>query len=208
MATQDDVRRIALSLAATSEGTDGFAFLVNGKAFLWAWQERTDPKRARVPSHEVIAVRVGNEFEKEALIDMNPDVFFTEAHYDGYPAILVRLPAIDLDLLRVVLTDGWRDRASRRLLAQHPDGRRDSRPEPTDPFPATLSKPALQALSDAGFVQIGQLQGIGEADLRKLHGMGPKAIEELRSAMAARGLAFGRILRTPLGSVDKPGGVG
>jgi hypothetical protein len=119
MATQDDVRRIALSLPATTEEPNGFRFFVNGKAFVWAWLERVDPKRARVPSADVVAVRVGNEFEKESLIEMNPEVFFTEPHYDGYPAILVRLPAIDLDLLRVVLTDAWRLRAPKRLLADH-----------------------------------------------------------------------------------------
>jgi hypothetical protein len=46
----------------------------------------------------------------------DPEVFFTEPHYDGYPAILVRLPAIDLDLLGVVVTDAWRCRAPGRLL--------------------------------------------------------------------------------------------
>lgn len=118
MATQDDVRRIALSLPATTEKPDAFQFLVDGKAFVWSWLERVDPKRARVPSADVVAVRVGNEFEKETLIEMNPEVFFTEPHYDGYPAILVRLPAIDLDLLGVVLTDAWRLRAPKRLLRE------------------------------------------------------------------------------------------
>jgi hypothetical protein len=66
---------------------------------------------------EVPAIRVASESDKEVLIEMDSDVFFTEPHYDGYPAILVRLPAIDLDLLRVVLTDGWRSRAPKRLLA-------------------------------------------------------------------------------------------
>jgi hypothetical protein len=47
---------------------------------------------------------------------MDPDAFFTEPHYDGYPAILVRLPAIDLGLLGVILTDAWRSRAPKRLL--------------------------------------------------------------------------------------------
>jgi hypothetical protein len=116
MATQDDVRRIALSLPETTHDPNGFKFLVDGKQFVWVWLERVDPKRARVPNADVIAVRVGNEFEKEALIEMDSEVFFTEPHYDGYPAILVRLPAIDLDLLGVVLTDAWRLRAPKRLV--------------------------------------------------------------------------------------------
>jgi hypothetical protein len=117
MATQADVRRIALSLPETSEEDGGGRFRVAGKQFAWTWLERVDPKRARVPNSEVIALRVGNEFEKETLIDMDPAVFFTEPHYDGYPAILVRLAAIEPELLRVVLTDAWRIQAPRRLRA-------------------------------------------------------------------------------------------
>jgi hypothetical protein len=112
MVSPAEVRRIALSLSETTEDPDGGRFFVGGKQFAWPWLERIDPKRARVRNPGVIAVRVANEFEKETLIDMDPAVFFTEAHYDGYPAILVRLAAIDPDLLRVVLTDGWRCRAA------------------------------------------------------------------------------------------------
>jgi hypothetical protein len=120
MATQDDLRRIVLALPETTEDPNGFRFFVDGKQFAWSWLERVDPKRARIPSADVVAVRVGNEFEKETLIDMDPLVFFTEPHYDGYPAILVRLPAIDLDLLRVVIADAWRSRAPKRLLPMVP----------------------------------------------------------------------------------------
>jgi hypothetical protein len=123
MATQDDVRRVALTLPETTEDATGFRFFVDGKQFVWLWNERVDPKRTRVPNPEVIAVRVATEFDKETLIEMDPRVFFTEPHYDGYPAILVRLPAIDLDLLRVVLTDAWRSRAPKRLLDAGPRDR-------------------------------------------------------------------------------------
>lgn len=67
-----------------------------------------------MPNPEVLAVWVGSEDEKDALIDLDQDVFFTEPHYDGYPAILVRLPRIDLELLRKLLTDAWRLRAPKR----------------------------------------------------------------------------------------------
>ena len=116
MASPADVRRIVLSLPETTEDPDGGRFFVNGKQIAWPWLERIDPKRARVPNPEVIAVRVANESEKEILIDMDPEVFFTEPHYAGYPAILIRLRAIDPDLLRKVLTDAWRLRAPRRLV--------------------------------------------------------------------------------------------
>jgi hypothetical protein len=116
MADQSDVRRLALSLPETSEDAEGFAVRVSGKAFAWGWMERIDPKRARVPNSDVLAVRVENELEKQSLLALDTDVFFTEPHYNGYPAVLVRLPAIDLELLEKVLTDAWRTKAPRRLL--------------------------------------------------------------------------------------------
>ena len=116
MATLDDVRRIALALPEAHANADGTAFDVAGKAFAWPWQERVDPKRRRVPNLDVLAVRVASEFEKEVLIEMDPEVFFTEPHYHGYPAILVRLPAIGEELLGRILADGWRTRAPKRLL--------------------------------------------------------------------------------------------
>jgi hypothetical protein len=116
MATQDDVRRIALSLPATTEESGGFRFRVEGKGFAWVWLERSAPDAPRVPNPEVIAVRVANESEKDALLALDAEVFFTEPHYDGFPAVLVRLPAIDLDLLREVLTSAWRCQAPKRLI--------------------------------------------------------------------------------------------
>lgn len=116
MATRDDVRRIALSLPEAQEEA-GFAFAVSGKAFAWPWLQRLDPKKARVPNLEVMGIRVANELEKQALLSLDPAVFFTEPHYDGYPAVLVRLPVIELGLLEKVLTDAWRCRAPRKLAA-------------------------------------------------------------------------------------------
>jgi hypothetical protein len=116
MVTQADVRRIALSLPETAED-GGFHFTVAGKGFAWMWMERVEPKRPRVANPDVIAVRVANELEKQALLSLDGEVFFTEPHYDGYPAVLVRLPAIELGLLERVLTDAWRCRAPKKLAA-------------------------------------------------------------------------------------------
>jgi hypothetical protein len=115
MANQQDVRRIALSLPEAEEDPGYFSFKVAGKAFVWAWRERVEPKKPRVPSTEVVAIRVAHELEKEALIDMDPAVFFTEPHYNGYPAILVRLEPVDLAMLEKLLADGWRIQAPKRL---------------------------------------------------------------------------------------------
>ena len=116
MATRADVRRLALDLPEAHE-EPGFSFTVGGKGFAWPWMERLDPKKARVPNPDVIGVRVANELEKQALLALDPTVFFTEPHYNGYPAVLVRLPAISLDLLEKVLTDAWRCRAPKELAA-------------------------------------------------------------------------------------------
>jgi len=48
---------------------------------------------------------------KEVLLASDRDVFFTEPHYQGYPAVLVRLPKIDRAHLKEVLTNAWRCRA-------------------------------------------------------------------------------------------------
>ncbi|MEX0709708.1 MAG: MmcQ/YjbR family DNA-binding protein [Chloroflexota bacterium] len=115
MATHDDVRRLATALPEAIE-EPGFSFSVCGKAFAWVWRERVEPKRARVLNPDVIAVRVANELEKQALLGLDPDIFFTEPHYNGYPAVLVRVGAIDPDLLEKVLSDAWRTRAPKRLV--------------------------------------------------------------------------------------------
>jgi hypothetical protein len=115
MATQADVRRIAMSLAGTEEEDGRFAFGVEHKGkvrhYVWSWLERIDPKKARVPSREVVAVRVSGVDEKAALIAADPDKFFTEPHYNGYPAVLVRLRAVTVPELRAILTEAWQGMA-------------------------------------------------------------------------------------------------
>ena len=63
-------------------------------------------------------MRVSGEEEKAVLIAADPEKFFTEPHYNGYPAVLVRLDAIDEDELAELLTDAWRCAAPRKLLAE------------------------------------------------------------------------------------------
>lgn len=57
-------------------------------------------------------------------------------------------------------------------------------------FPAGLSQPALRALEAAGYTRLKQLIRVTEAELLKLHGMGPKGTRILGAALAERGLAF------------------
>ncbi len=121
MADQADVRRIALSLPGTSAGEDGLRFGVeNGgrqKGFAWAWNERVTPKRRRVPRSDVLAVRVANQSEKELLLASDDEKFFTEPHYNGFPAVLIRLLAIEVDELEELIIDAWRVHAPRAIVA-------------------------------------------------------------------------------------------
>ena len=104
-----DVHRIALSLPHATQDGSKIRYLVDGgKAFAWTWKKRIEPKRARIEQLDVFAVRVANEEEKQVLIASDPAKFFTEPHYNGYPAVLVRLDEIDSDELTELLMDAWR----------------------------------------------------------------------------------------------------
>ena len=122
MASQSDVRRIALSLPETSEGGDNFAFSVlnkgKQKGFAWVWQERVVPKKPRVPNPDVLAVRVANADEKEMLLASDDEKFFTDAHYNGFPAVLVRLVAVAVAELEELLVDAWRTQAPGALVKE------------------------------------------------------------------------------------------
>jgi hypothetical protein len=129
MATQADVRRIALSLPATEEAANRFAFSVRNKGklkgFAWVWMERIAPKKPRVPQPKVIAVMVASLDDKEFLLGLDPAKFFTEPHYNGFRAVLVRLPAVTARELRPILTEAWRCQAPKDLdLKEKPPRRR------------------------------------------------------------------------------------
>ncbi|HEY0070214.1 MAG TPA: DNA-binding protein [Chloroflexia bacterium] len=57
-------------------------------------------------------------------------------------------------------------------------------------LPAELARPARRALAGAGYTRLAQLTAITEAEVKQLHGMGPKAIDQLRRALGAQGLTF------------------
>jgi hypothetical protein len=126
LADQDDVRRIALSLPATSETDDRFAFSVldkgKWKSMAWVWLERVEEGKARVPQPEVLGIRVANESEKQSLIAADPDKFFTEPHYNGFPAVLVRLAMIGVDELTELITEAWRIQAPKALVKEFDSG--------------------------------------------------------------------------------------
>jgi hypothetical protein len=116
MATQADVRRIAMSFPDVEEAADRFAFSVRSKdklkGFVWVWMERVAPKKPRVPNPGVIAVRVPNLGQKELLLSADRKKFFTEPHYNGFPAVLVRLDAVSVADLKLLIGDAWQCQAA------------------------------------------------------------------------------------------------
>ncbi|HUC56417.1 MAG TPA: MmcQ/YjbR family DNA-binding protein [Streptosporangiaceae bacterium] len=111
MADEDDVRRIALSLAGVEEiDCDGFDFRVGGRGFVWSYPERA-PGRSRVIRTDVAVLYVGDEAEKQALLLGEPGVFFTAPGYEGWPLVMLRLDAVDAGRLEELVTDAWRMRS-------------------------------------------------------------------------------------------------
>jgi len=121
VASLGDLQRIALELPGTVE--DGPSFRVGGKLYAWPWLERLDPKKPRLANLEVYVVRVASEAVKFELAATEPEIFFTEPHYNGYAAVMVRLPAVSVERLRDLLRAAWRLRVPKDLLAEE-QGRR------------------------------------------------------------------------------------
>ena len=61
---------------------------------------------------------------------------------------------------------------------------------PASDLPTGLGKPAQRALAAAGYSRLEELTAISESEIKQLHGIGPNAIEQLRQALAAKGLSF------------------
>ncbi|MGH7653048.1 MAG: MmcQ/YjbR family DNA-binding protein [Gemmatimonadaceae bacterium] len=112
MSTEADVRRIALALPDTEEATNDFAFSVavgdTRKGFAWCWKERVVPKKPRVPNRAVLALRVANNLEKDLMMHAEPDKYVVDPHYNGFPAVLVRLAKVRVPELRALLTEAHR----------------------------------------------------------------------------------------------------
>jgi len=110
MITPDQVRRIVSGFGDLVDDSkdDRLAFSRPGKTgYAWTYLERVHPKKPRVPRLDILAVRcpIGR---KEILLEAAPDIFFDDAHYLGFPAILVRLDVIPEDELAALLREAWR----------------------------------------------------------------------------------------------------
>jgi hypothetical protein len=110
MATWKDVSRLALALPDAEEGSTyggNRAWTVRTKLFVW---ERPLRKRD--------LAALGDAAPAGPLLADESGVFFTTPHFDGYPAVLIRLPEIDLELLQEVVTEAWLARAPKRLVRE------------------------------------------------------------------------------------------
>jgi hypothetical protein len=127
MATWDDVRRIGLALPETSERSSRDLRQWRVKDKLFVWERPLRPREIEAlgsdaPDGPILAARVEHLGAKEALLADDPSVFFTTSHFDGYPAILVRLDRMPVEDLDEVVTEAWLARAPRRLVEAYLDG--------------------------------------------------------------------------------------
>jgi hypothetical protein len=126
VATWDDVRRLALALPETGERESrGLAqWRVKDKLFVWERPLRRSDLEAlgdAAPDGPILGARVEHLIAKEALLQDNPDVYFTTPHFDGYPAVLVRLERIRAEDLEEVVVEAWLARAPERLARTYLD---------------------------------------------------------------------------------------
>ena len=125
MADLDDLAAAAAALPETTEGVryGSRSWSVAGKAFVWERGfSKADLKRfgnEAPPQGSIVAVAVEDLGEKEALLAANPDAFFTIQHFEGYPAILVRLDEVSDGALREAVLDGWLACAPARLTQEY-----------------------------------------------------------------------------------------
>jgi hypothetical protein len=125
MATWRSVRRIALKLPGTSEevrssGTS--AWIVNKKFFAWERPLRPADIAAlgdRAPAGPILGVRTADLEMKAVFLASDPKVFFTTPHFEGYPAVLIRLDKISTSQLKDVIIEAWLARAQKRAVAAY-----------------------------------------------------------------------------------------
>ncbi len=125
MATLDDVAKLAAELPEVTEGErhGNRTWSVAGQAFAWDRPfSKADLRRYGTetpPEGPILAVRVEDLGEKEAVLAAHPDAFFTIPHFDGYSAVLIQLRRVSRKALREAMTDGWLACAPPRLAAEY-----------------------------------------------------------------------------------------
>jgi hypothetical protein len=123
MATWDDVARVVGELRLTEERAP-HEWRVGKKPLAWERPLRKSDHDALAalgvepPQGDILGVRVADEGVKFALIADEPAVYFTTPHFDGYPAVLVQLAAIDERGLRELIVEAWLIQAPKRLVKE------------------------------------------------------------------------------------------
>jgi hypothetical protein len=131
MATMADLDELAMAMPLVTKeiSDDGRpAYHVHGKLFCFHRGRRPDAidEVTGERLEDVLMFRVADQDEKELLLGGRPDVFFTTPHFNGYPAVLTRIPRLELldrEELRDLVVDAWLARAQKRVakawLAEH-----------------------------------------------------------------------------------------
>jgi hypothetical protein len=131
MATMADLDELALAMPGTAKriSEDGRpAYLVHEKLYCCHRSRRPDAIDPETGERldDVLMFRVADLGEKELLLSDDRGVYFTTRHFDGYPAVLVRIPTLrrlDRDELRDMVVEAWLTRAQKRVakawLAEH-----------------------------------------------------------------------------------------
>src|SRR5262245_33285310 len=117
VATWADVRAIVRALPETAEASPR-QWRVKGKLLAWERPLRRADLEAlgkNAPTGDILGAWVPDLDTKEALLSARPRVYFTTPHFDGYPAVLVRLSVIGRAELRELLAEAWLDRAPVRV---------------------------------------------------------------------------------------------
>jgi hypothetical protein len=123
VATWNDVARVVGELALTSEPSP-HEWRVGKKLLAWERPLRPSDRDALAqsgvepPEGNILGVRVSDEGVKFALIADEPGVYFTTPHFDGYPAVLLRLSEIAVRDLVEVITEAWLTQAPKKLVQE------------------------------------------------------------------------------------------
>ena len=125
MVSVDEAGRMALDLPKVTEGEryGTRTWSVAGKAFAWERPfSKADIRRfgdAGPPDGPILAVRVEDLGEKEAVLQAQRKAFFTIPHFNGYPAVLIQLKTVTKAALREAIVDGWLACAPPKLAAEY-----------------------------------------------------------------------------------------
>jgi hypothetical protein len=123
MATWEDVASIVGELQLTDERSPR-EWRVGKKLIAWERPLRKSDREGLAalgiepPAGDILGVRVADEGVKFALIADEPDLYFTTPHFDGYPAVLVKLAEIDELGLRELIVEAWLTQAPKRLVQE------------------------------------------------------------------------------------------